>query len=215
MSETRMGYAFTAVVTSEMALREMLEQPSELSVRKQMAKLDQHCRTFISISPFVLIATVGATGTCDVSPRGDAPGSVCVLDDQTLVIPERPGNRRADTLLNIIQTARIGMLFMIPGVEETLRVNGRAQVVQDAEILDRTMARGKRPLLAIGVTVEECFLHCAKALKRSRLWQSEHWSDRAALPTLGQMLLDQTQLPGVKLEDLTCAIEESYTKRLY
>jgi len=104
---------------------------------------------------------------------------------------------------------------MIPGVEETLRVNGRAQIVRDAAILDRTVAHGKRPLVVIGVTVEECYLQCAKALKRSRLWQSEHWPDRAALPTLAQMLLDQAQLPGLSIEDLTRSIEESYTQRLY
>jgi PPOX class probable FMN-dependent enzyme len=203
------------VVTSETALREMLGEPSELSLRKQLAALDGHCRTFIALAPFLLIGTAGTSGACDVSPRGDAPGFVLVLDEHTLVIPERPGNRRADTLRNIVQTSAVGLLFMIPGVEETLRVNGRAQLVRDAALLDRLQAQGKRPVLAIGVEVEECFLQCAKALKRSRLWQQEQWPDRAALPTMGQMLLDQARLPGVTLEQLDCTIEESYTHRLY
>ncbi len=215
MTETQEGYPFTDVVTSVTTLRAILGEPSELSMRKQLTGLDQHCRAFIALSPFLLIATVDATGACDVSPRGDAPGFALVLDDHTLALPERSGNRRADTLLNIVQTSGIGLLFMIPGVEETLRVNGRAQIVRDAAILDRTVAHGKRPLVVIGVTVEECYLQCAKALKRSRLWQSEHWPDRAALPTLAQMLLDQARLPGLGIEDLTRSIEESYTQRLY
>ena len=215
MGETHAGYPFAEVVSSEAALRDTLSYPAELSVRKQLDALDRHCRTFIGLSPFVLIATTGATGGGDVSPRGDEPGSVCVLDDHTLAIPERPGNRRADTLLNIVQTGHVGLLFLIPGVEETLRVNGRAQVVRDPSLLDRTTGTGKRPILAIAVSVEECFLHCAKAFKRSRLWQREGWPDRSALPTLGQMLLDQAGLPGVELQDLDCAIEESYAQGLY
>jgi PPOX class probable FMN-dependent enzyme len=215
MIERASAHRFADVVTSEAALRELLGQPSELAVRKQLGALDQHARTFISLSPYLLIATVGANGACDVSPRGDAPGFALVLDEHTLALPERPGNRRADTLRNIVQTGTVGLLFMIPGVEETLRVNGRAQVVRDAAILEQTMAHGKRPLLAIGIEVEECYLQCAKALKRSQLWQHERWPDRAALPTLGQMLLDQARLPGVSLEEINCTIEESYAHRLY
>jgi PPOX class probable FMN-dependent enzyme len=215
MERASTGYPFADVVTSESELREILGQPTELSVRKQLAALDQHCRTFISLAPFLLIGTTGAGGACDVSPRGDAPGFVLVLDEHTLAIPERPGNRRADSLRNIVQTSSVGLLFMIPGVEETLRVNGRARIVRDGAILDRLLAHGKRPLLAIGVEVEECFLQCAKALKRSRLWQSDQWPERSALPTLSQMLLDQARLPGMTLHDLDCAIDESYKHRLY
>ncbi len=211
--EERRG--FTDLVTSEAELRELVGEPSELVIRKQMDALDGHCRAFIALSPFVLIASADAVGNCDVSPRGDAPGFVLVLDDKTLVIPERPGNRRADTLFNILQTGAVGLLFMIPGVEETLRVNGRAQVVRDPDILERTAARGKPPKLAISVTVEECFLHCGKAIRRSGLWDAGQMVDRSALPPLARMLLDQARPPDTTLADLECRIEESYTKRLY
>ncbi|MBV9228079.1 MAG: pyridoxamine 5'-phosphate oxidase family protein [Chloroflexi bacterium] len=190
-------------------------QPSELAVRKQLAALDRHCRTFIAHSPFVLIGTYNASGTCDVSPRGDAPGFVLVLDDNTLVIPERPGNRRLDSLRNILQTAQIGLLFMVPGIEETLRINGRASLVRDTELLERTAAFGKIPLIAIGVAVEECFMQCAKALKRSKLWDPTTWPERTVLPTMAQMMLDHAQPPGKTLQDVEVAIQESYTKRVY
>jgi len=208
-------HCFTHPLTSEAELGDLLGAPSELSVRKQLAALDHHCRAFIAMSPFVLIGTCDPKGRCDVSPRGDAPGFVLALDTQTLVIPDRPGNRRVDTLRNIVQTGAVGLLFMIPGVEETLRVNGRAWVVRDPDLLARTAARGKQPLLAIGVAVDECFLQCAKALKRSQLWNAAGWPERAALPSLAQMLLDQAQLPDTTLADLECLVAESYANRLY
>jgi PPOX class probable FMN-dependent enzyme len=206
---------FTNLITSEAELRELLGEPSELARRKQLAALDQHCRAFIALSPFVLIGTIDAAGMCDVSPRGDAPGFVLALDDRTLLIPDRPGNRRIDTLRNIVQTRSVGLLFMIPGVEETLRVNGQAWVVRDADLLERTVAHGKQPLLAIGVEVAECFLQCAKSLKRSQLWNPASWPERAALPSLAQMLLDQVRPAGTTVEDLEEYIAESYAKRLY
>ncbi len=212
MIETR---AFADTVTSEAALRELIGEPSELVIRKQLAALDRHCRAFIALSPFVLVGTANAAGACDVSPRGDAPGFALVLDEKRLVIPERPGNRRLDTLRNILQTGAVGLLFMIPGVEETLRVNGRACLVRDPAILARTAARGKQPLIAIGVEVEECFLHCAKAFKRSRLWHHAEWPDRAALPSLAEMILDQARPANTTVDDLEAYIEESYIKRLY
>jgi PPOX class probable FMN-dependent enzyme len=209
------GAVFTDLVASEAELRRLIGEPSELVVRKQLDALDGHCRAFIALSPFALISSADAAGNCDVSPRGDAPGFALVLDDRTLAIPERPGNRRADTLRNILQTGRVGLLFILPGVEETLRVNGRAQLVRDADILERLAARGKPPLLAIGVTVEECFLHCGKAIRRSGLWDPGRRVDRSALPSLARMILDQTQPPDTTLAELERRIEESYTKRLY
>jgi PPOX class probable FMN-dependent enzyme len=206
---------FTDTVTSEVALRDLLGEPSELSLKKQLSCLDHHCRAFIALSPFLLIGTADASGRQDVSPRGDAPGSVLALDDTTLLIPDRPGNRRLDTLRNIVQTGAVGLLFLVPGVEETLRVNGRACLVRDPDLLARTSAQGRQPLLAIAVEVEECFLQCAKACKRSKLWQPAHWPDRMALPTLAQMLLDQAALADKTLQDLEAVIEESYTNRLY
>ncbi len=211
-----MGLArFADTVTSEGVLRDVLGSPSDLTVRKQLAALDHHCRAFIALSPFLLLGSVDATGRQDVSPRGDAPGFALVLDDTTLAIPERPGNRRLDTLRNILQTGAVGLLFLVPGVEETLRVNGRACLVRDANILERLSAQGKRPALAIGVEVEECFMHCAKCMKRSRLWDPTRWPDHTALPSLGQMLLDQTRPADTTAADLDAYLAESYTKRLY
>jgi PPOX class probable FMN-dependent enzyme len=207
---------FAEVMTDEGSLRELLGEPSELVVKKQLAALDAHCRAFIALSPFAAVGTAGADGRYDVSPRGDGPGFVRVLDERRLAIPERPGNRRADTLRNILQTGAIGLLFIIPGVEETLRVNGRAWLTRDARLLTGMAVRGKEPLLAIGVEVEEAFLHCAKAFKRSRLWDGATWPERAALPSLAQMLVDQVgSACDLTLDDLDQRIAESYATRLY
>jgi uncharacterized protein len=208
-------YQFTDRITSEADLREVMGQPSELVIKKQLAALDEHCRAFIALSPFLLLGTVGAAGGCDVSPRGDGPGFVLVLDERTLVIPERPGNRRLDSLRNIVEHGQVGLLFLIPGVEETLRVNGRACLVRDADLLARLAARGKTPTVAIGVEVEETFLHCAKAFKRSGLWETATWPEREALPSLARMLCDQVPTPGMTVEQLEAAIAESYATRLY
>ena len=205
---------FTDIVTSEATLRELIGTPSELVLQKQLAALDNHCQTFIAYSPFLLIGTVNATGGCDVSPRGDVPGFVQILDETTLVIPERPGNRRVDTLRNILQTPHVGLLFLIPGRGEMLRVNGRACLTQDATLLERAMVQGKRPLIAIGIEIEECFLHCAKAMKRSQLWEQREKTEHAKLPSLGRMLLDQTQLTDMTAQELDTSLEEDY-KHLY
>jgi uncharacterized protein len=162
---------FQDIITSVEELRALIGFPTDKSIRKQQTRLDDHCQNFIARSPFVLIGTVDASGACDVSPRGDSPGFVQVLDERTLLLPERPGNRRADTLTNILQTSAIGLLFLIPGSEETLRVNGHGYLVRDITLLERATTKGKQPLLAIGVEVQECFIHCANALKHSKLWE--------------------------------------------
>lgn len=162
---------FQDIITSEEELRTLIGFPTDKSVLKRQSYLDDHCQNFIAQSPFVLIGTFDAVGGCDVSPRGDGPGFVQVLDERTLLIPERPGNRRADTLTNILQTAAVGLLFLLPGSEETLRVNGHGYLVRDSMLLERVAAKGKQPLLAIGIEVQECFIHCANALKRSKLWE--------------------------------------------
>lgn len=207
--------AFTNLLTSEAELRELLGEPSDLVIRKQLAALDAHCRAFIALAPLLLLGTTGASGLGDVSPRGDAPGFVQVLDETTLLIPERPGNRRVDSLRNILQTGGVGLLFLVPGVEETLRVNGRAWLVRDPQLLALLAVQGKTPLLAIGVQVEECFLHCAKALKRAQLWQAEQWPAPGSVPSLAQMIMDQVQPPDTTLAELEAYIAESYSKRLY
>jgi PPOX class probable FMN-dependent enzyme len=184
--------------------------PSPLSPReREVAVLV--ARAFLARCPFLLIGTADATGNCDVSPRGDAPGFVTPLDDTTLLIPERPGNRRADTLSNILDNPHVGLLCLIPGVDETLRVNGRAALVRDAALLERAVVHGNRPVLAIAVEVEECFLHCGRSFKRTHLWDTASWLRRADLPSLAQMLMDQVQPRDVTLEELENDVEEAYT----
>lgn len=190
---------FTEKVTSEEALREIIGYPGENIRRKQLAALDKHCLEFIGLSPFLLIGTTNAAGDADVSPRGDAPGFVQVLDEHTLVIPDRPGNRRIDTLSNIVQQPHVGLLFLIPGQGETLRVNGRACIIRDSAILERFIVEGKKPALAIAVEVDECFLHCSKSIRRSKLWDQEN---RKTLASVGQIIIDHTGATGVTAQQL-------------
>ncbi len=206
---------FHEVVSNEEELRSLLGQPSKLASRKVISYLDQHCRNFIAKSPFLLLATADSSGLCDASPRGDAAGFVLVLDDNHLVIPERPGNRRVDSLRNILSNPRVGLLFVIPGLEETLRVNGMASVIRDQELLEQMAVNGRSPVLGIGVKVEECFLHCAKAFKRSGLWSPDSWPDQDSLPIPARMLADHAKLPGVDADNVASLLHESYTKRLY
>src|SRR5207248_6499030 len=181
---------FRDVVTDEKDLRALLGTPSEVALKKQIAALDGHCRALIAHAPFMLLATAGADGRCDVSPKGDPPGFARVLDDTHLVIPDRPGNKRLDGMRNILENPHVGLIFLVPARGETLRVNGRAAITRDPELLARMEVGGKRPLLAIGVEVEEVFLHCAKAFKRSRLWEPERWPDLAALASSARMFRD-------------------------
>ena len=215
MIEKPTRHQFTNRVTSEAVLRELVGEPREIVIKKQLPALDRHCRAFIALSPFMLIGTANANGQCDVSPRGDAPGFVLALDDHTLAIPDRPGNRRIDSLRNIVTHGGIGLLFIVPGVEETLRINGRAYIVRDAELRARLEAQGKIPDLAIVVDIEEAFLQCPKALKRSRLWDAVTWPERGALPTLAQMIYDQVPMPDTTVEELDAAFEQGYRERLY
>ena len=196
------------VVATPAELREILGYPTERAVQKQLSALDTHCRAFIAHSPFLVLSTANARGGCDASPKGDRPGFVLVLDEHTLAIPDRPGNRRADSLLNILDNPHIGLLFLIPGMGETLRVNGSASIVRDPTLLERLAVDGKRPQLAIVVKVEECFLHCAKALIRSRLWDPERFMPRCEMPSLAQMIQDQLRPPGRSDEEHARIIEE-------
>ena len=206
---------FSDVVTSAEELARLIGVPGELVLKKQLPELDAHMRRFIAESPFLLLGTVGRDGSCDVSPRGDAPGLATVLDDRTLLIPERRGNRRADSLGNIIETGRAGLLFLIPGVGETLRVNGRACVIRDDEVLTPLAVGGNRPLVGIVVEVEECFLQCAKAVIRSRLWDARATCRASSLSGLAEMLNDQARIEGQTVESLSRLIEDSYRNHLY
>ena len=180
------------MIESVDALRHLYGNAKERSVRKQIDHLDAHCKRFIALSPFLVIASSDGQGALDSSPRGGAPGFVRTANDHTLLIHDSPGNNRLDTLTNIIATGSVGLLFMIPGVDETLRVNGRARLNDDASLL-QTFADDKRtPKLAIEVTVTDAYLHCAKAFMRSKLWSADSLVDRNLLPTMGEMLSDQT-----------------------
>jgi uncharacterized protein len=201
-------------IDDEPALRSLLGEPGDRARRKQMPQLDAHARAFIGQSPICMLATSAGNGDCDVSPRGDAPGFVLVLNDRQLALPDRPGNRRADSFSNILQNPGVGLLFLIPGMEETLRVNGRARLVSEAPWFDEMVVQDKRPLLAIVVDVEQVYFHCAKAFRRSQLWEPETWPDRSTLPSLGQILKDQVQLEKSVVE-LDCDLEEAYAKTMY
>jgi len=180
----------TTVDTLE-ALRALYPPAKERSVRKQLAALDAHCRRFVALSPLVVLASVGADGAADASPRGGPPGFVTAPDAHTLWLPDAPGNNRLDTLENVVATGRLGLLFLIPGVDETLRVNGDARLSTDPALLARFAEARRTPRVVVEVAVREAYLHCAKALMRSRLWDPAGHVDRAALPTMGEMLRDQ------------------------
>jgi uncharacterized protein len=206
--------------TSAAQLREALGSPMELAVRKALPSLDKHCKAFIERAPFLTISTANGQGHADVSPRGDQPGFVLVLDDNTLFLPERPGNARYDTLLNIIENPHVGLLFFVPGFDDMLRVNGRATVIHDPILLGQRIVNGKVPKVGIRVAIDEAYLHCAKALKRSRLWDPTQHQDRSELPSLGRMILEQTAVPEAPpSEELTNTvdvyIEENYRNELY
>jgi len=205
---------FEELVTSEAQLREIVGAPVERSVRKQIARLDAHCRALIGASPFVLVASSDSAGRVDVSPKGDPAGFVQVIDDETLAIPDRPGNRRADTFTNVLQNPRVGLIFLIPGKLETLRVNGRAHIVRDRALRERMAVRGKVPELALAVSVEEAFIHCGKCMLRSQLWERDAWPSVEGLPTQAQCLVDHGRL-AEPLEEVQDSIERSRRAGLY
>jgi PPOX class probable FMN-dependent enzyme len=176
------------------ALRALYPAPKERTLRKELNRLDPHCHRFIELSPFVVLASTGADGTQDASPRGGAPGFVKAPDEHTLLIPDAPGNHRLDTLENIVATGRLGLLFMIPGVDETLRVNGRALLSTDPALIEQAADERRRPVVVIQVQVDQAYLHCAKAFMRSRLWSPQAQVQRSVLPTMGRMISEQTGL---------------------
>ncbi|KZB81862.1 pyridoxamine 5'-phosphate oxidase family protein [Amycolatopsis regifaucium] len=200
-----MGTPEIKVIETLDALREHLGHPTERTKGKIIPFIDPHARTLIERSPFYLLATASSEGTCDVSPRGDPAGSVKVLDDRTLVLADRPGNKLLDSQTNIIENPYAGLLFLMPGMNETLRVNGRAKLVADAPFFDDLVVKGKRPALAILVEVEELYLHCAKAFLRSSLWKPETWPERSVLPSAGQIFRDQLKL-DMPVEELDAAL---------
>jgi len=191
-------------ITSLDTLRALYAAPGERAVKKQLSSLDRHCRRFIELSPFLVLATTGEAGEMDASPRGGVPGFIKTPDERTILIPDAPGNNRLDSLENIVATGRVGLLFLIPGVDETLRVNGSAVLSRAESDLALCTDERRVPKVVVKVSVREAYLHCAKALMRSRLWSAESRIDRALLPTLGQMIGDQTglQVPAETQEEM-------------
>jgi hypothetical protein len=201
-----------ASITTAEALRALYGEANPRSVMKQLDRLDRHARRIIELSPFALLASFGADGLADVTPRGDRPGFVAVEDDRTLILPDRPGNNRIDTLLNIVAHPGIGLLFLVPGVDETLRVNGRGEIRDDAALTARFAVDGRAPKTVIVVAVEEVYLHCAKALMRSRLWDPAAQVERSVLPSMGEMLKEQV---GWATAETQQEMVERYRKTLY
>lgn len=206
---------FAERVASLDELTSIVGTPGALALKKELQTLDEHMRRFIEHSPFVVISTHGADGRCDASPRGDAPGFVHVLDERTLLIPDRPGNKRVDSFRNLLETNRIGLLFLVPGMGETLRVNGRAAIIRDETYLTPLVANGKRPLLAIAVEVEECYLQCAKALIRSMLWEPRPRPNLQQLACAAEMLVDQAQMPEFDVSKMQTLLDGAYKNNLY
>lgn len=180
------------VINDDATLRGLYAPVHDLAVKKERQTLGPNAQAFIRRSPFLCIGTQGRSGRGDVSPRGDAAGFVRILDDKTVAIPDRPGNNRLDTLDNIVANPSVGLLFIIPGFDETLRLNGRASLTTQPELLEGMAVDGRLPKLAIVVEVDEVFLHCAKAFRRSRLWDPACQQDRQEMPSLMQMILDDT-----------------------
>ncbi len=200
-------------VTSETELRELLGEPSPRARDKERTRLHELDREWLATSPFCLIATSAADGTCDVSPKGDPPGFAMVLDDATIAIPERPGNKRADGWHNVLSNPHVGLIFMVPGRGDTLRINGRARLVSDAPFLDDMVVKGHRPVLALVVEIEQIFHHCQKAFLRSKLWDPASW-DSGDLPTRA-VIARMLERPDTDLADLEAYYGPSYADGLY
>lgn len=200
-------------MTRPEVLRESYGEPIERARLKVLRKLDEHCKRFIELSPFLCLGTSGPDGA-DVTPRGDRPGFVHVLDDATIAMPDWPGNNRIDSLLNIASNPQVGMLFFIPGVDETFRLNGTAEITMDPAVLSRWEVNGRHPKSALIVSVQEAFLHCGRALIRSKLWQDDYKVDRTALPSYGRMLKHQIEIADTA-EQIEASVSEGYRTKLY
>lgn len=194
---------FKQVIQTEAELRDILGYAGEAAQNKVIPEIDEICRAFIEKSPFILLGSMDASGNMDVSPKGDPAGFVQVMDRHTLLIPDRPGNRRGDTLSNLIQNPNIGLLFLVPGRSETLRVNGTAQIVRDDDVRERFLMKGKAPIFVIAVTVKEAFFHCTKCVVRSGLWSSEPAANE--LVSLGAAIIKHAKL------DMSVEEADAYT----
>jgi PPOX class probable FMN-dependent enzyme len=202
---------FKQVIQNEAELREILGYPGQVPTNKVLPEIDEICRAFIEKSPFVLFGSSGENGAMDVSPKGDPAGFVQVMDSKTLLIPDRVGNRRGDTLSNILRNPNIGLLFLVPGRSDTLRVNGTAQIVRDDEIRERFIMQGKMPIFVIAVTVNEAFFHCTKCMVRSGLWSSEAPDD---LVSFGAAIVQHAKLQ-ITAEEADASMKADEENELY
>ncbi|MEU7837619.1 MULTISPECIES: pyridoxamine 5'-phosphate oxidase family protein [unclassified Nonomuraea] len=200
-------------IESEAELRELLGEVMPRAATKDRPKLHERDRQWLASSPFCLIATSDADGTCDVSPKGDPAGFTYVIDDTTIAIPDRPGNRRADGFRNVLKNPHVGLIYLIPGRNETLRINGRARLISEAPFFDDMIVKGHRPHLALVVEIEQIFFHCAKAFLRSALWKPDSW-ESDALPSHATLVKDVQKVEET-LEQLESYYGETYTKKLY
>ena len=200
-------------VKNSSELRDLYKPPAPRAVQKVLDHLDVHCRNFIALSPLCVLSSAGANGQPDASPRGDPPGFVQVLDEKTLLLPDRPGNNQVDSLQNIVQNPGVGLLFFVPGMNETLRLKGKAEIVRDEEVLEPMKMQRRVPLSGLRITVEEAFLHCGRALIRSRIWDPEVKIDRSEYPTYGEVLADQ--IAGADAREIDESEEEANRERLY
>jgi uncharacterized protein len=208
-----MEWTFNEIIETEEQLRDILGHPSEIVTRKTLDYIDDNARVFIEKSPFITIATANTAGNMDVSPKGDPAGFVKILNSKTLAIPDRPGNKKADTFTNIIANPKVGLIFMIPGINETLRVNGEAKIVTDRQVLELLSCEGKMPTFAIIVTVKENFMHCAKCMIRSKLWQAPV-NEKRSIPTLAKVLIDSGKL-DISHDELDGMIKNDEATNLY
>lgn len=201
------------VITDQGALREHYGKVNPRAAQKELDRLDRHGRHFIARSPFLVMATADASGRCDASPKGDAPGFVSVLDEKTLLIPDRLGNNRVDSLRNILENPRIGLIFFLPGYQETFRVNGKAKISTEPAHLEHTAHQGKQPKAVIVVRVEEAYMHCGKALIRSQLWDPSRHIEKGSFPSLARILSDQ--IAGMDERETEASLADTYANRLY
>jgi uncharacterized protein len=200
-------------ITTETELAVILGEPTAAAAGKERTALDDVHRQWLAASPFCLVATSAADGSCDVSPKGDPPGFTLVLDDTTIALPERAGNRRADGFRNILANPHVGLIYLLPGRGDTLRINGRARLARDAALLDRMVVKGHRPLLAMVVEVQQVFFHCAKAFLRSGLWEPETWQPDV-VPSRAR-IAHQQERAGEELADIERYYGEAYAAGLY
>jgi len=199
------------MISAEDSLRSLLGEPSELVRSKVADRLNDLTRQFVERSPFLCLATSAADGSCDVSPKGDPAGFVRILDERTLLLPDRPGNRLADSLRNILQNPHVALLFVIPGVTDTFRVNGRAEIVDDPELLEPCAVEGKVPKLGLRIEIDQAYTHCSKAFLRSNLWDPEAYVDRDELPSAGELM--RSVNPEVESETYDAERAERYARR--